>query len=132
MRHGPVCSSPAPYARRLIGVDISGSMLKKAAGRRLYDDLIKAELTEFLGRQAETYDVVVSADTLCYFGKLEPVFHAAAKALKEGGILAFTLEDGAKEYRIWRLLPNADTSMPDPISSSRSERQVFPSVRLRL
>ena len=85
-----------PYARRLTGVDISGSMLNKAAARRLYDDLIKAELTEFLGRQAETYDVVVSADTLCYFGKLEPVFHAAAKALKEGGILAFTLEDGGE------------------------------------
>jgi len=95
-----------PYARRLTGVDLSASMLHKAAARRLYDDLIKAELTEFLGRRTEAYDVVASADTLCYFGNLEPVFHAAAKALKEGGILAFTLEDAGEEAPDSQLTPN--------------------------
>ncbi len=61
--------------------------------RKTYDDLVKFELTEFLNRQTEAYDVIASADTLCYFGDLEPVFRAAAKALKPGGLLAFTLED---------------------------------------
>ncbi|MBW2481057.1 MAG: methyltransferase domain-containing protein [Deltaproteobacteria bacterium] len=86
-----------PYARRLIGVDLSAKMLAKAAGRQTYDDLVKYELTEFLNRQNETYDVIASADTLCYFGKLEPVFQAAAWSLKPGGIFAFTLEDTGDE-----------------------------------
>jgi predicted TPR repeat methyltransferase len=82
-----------PYARKLVGVDLSARMLTKAAGRKTYDDLVKFELTEFLGRQSEAFDVIASADTLCYFGDLEPVFQAAAKALKPSGRLAFTLED---------------------------------------
>ena len=36
-----------PYARRLVGVDLSAKMLTKAAGRKTYDDLVKYELTEF-------------------------------------------------------------------------------------
>lgn len=86
-----------PYARRLTGVDLSAKMLAKAAGRQTYDDLVKYELTEYLNRQNETYDVIASADTLCYFGKLESVFLAAARSLKPGGILAFTLEDAGDE-----------------------------------
>lgn len=85
-----------PYAKQLTGVDISRSMLDKAVARKLYDNLIKAELTDFLEQQNAVCDVVVSSDTLCYLGKLEPVFHAAAKALREGGLLAFTLEDGGE------------------------------------
>jgi predicted TPR repeat methyltransferase len=34
----------------------------------------------------------VSADTLVYFGSLEQVLAAAGKALRDGGLLAFTLE----------------------------------------
>jgi predicted TPR repeat methyltransferase len=86
-----------PYARKLIGVDLSAKMLAKAAGRKTYDDLVKCELTEFLNRQTEAYEVIASADTLCYFGKLEPAFQAAAQSLKPGGILAFTLEDTGDE-----------------------------------
>ncbi|HSB79369.1 MAG TPA: methyltransferase domain-containing protein, partial [Candidatus Methylomirabilis sp.] len=86
-----------PYARRLIGVDLSPGMLAKAAERHAYDDLVKAELTEFLGRQTEAFDVIASADTLCYFGALEPVFCPAAKALKPNGLIAFTLEDAGDE-----------------------------------
>jgi predicted TPR repeat methyltransferase len=82
-----------PYACKLIGVDLSEKMLAKAAGRKTYDDLMKYELTEFLNRQNQAYDVIASADTLCYFGKLKPVFQAAARSMKPGGILVFTLED---------------------------------------
>jgi predicted TPR repeat methyltransferase len=92
-----------PYARRIVGVDLSAKMLTKAKGRKVYDDLVKFELTEFLNRQTEDYDIIASADTLCYFGDLVPVFQTAAKALKPGGILAFTLEDagdGAPELQL--------------------------------
>ena len=38
------------------------------------------------------FDVVISADTLVYFGALEEAMSGAAQALKPGGVLAFTLE----------------------------------------
>jgi predicted TPR repeat methyltransferase len=95
-----------PYARHLTGVDLAPAMLAKAAGCKAYDDLINAELTAFLGRQPETYDLICSADTLCYFGALEQVFQVVVQALKPGGLFAFTLEDGGGESSDWQLNPH--------------------------
>ena len=39
------------------------------------------------------FDVIVSADTLVYFGALEDVAAAAADALRPGGRLIFTVEE---------------------------------------
>ncbi len=80
------------YARSLNGVDLSTRMLAKAAARGIYDSLAKAELTAFLKSAAARYDLIVSADTLCYFGDLAPVMKAAARALRPGGWVIFTLE----------------------------------------
>jgi len=95
-----------PYARYLAGVDLSAGMLAKARGREAYDDLIQAELTDFLDQKSQAFDIIASADTLCYFGALEPVFKAAAKALKTGGFLAFTLEDAEDETKSFLLNPH--------------------------
>ena len=85
----------APCARRLTGVDLSEGMLARAKEKNVYDELIKAELTEFLLGCHEAFDVIVSADTLVYFGGLESVVSAAAGALRPGGVLVFTLEHAA-------------------------------------
>ncbi|MGR4868939.1 tetratricopeptide repeat protein [Variovorax sp. LARHSF232] len=83
----------APYAKRLQGVDLSAGMLAKAAPRQVYDGLAKAELTAFMqGEPAASYDLIVSADTLCYFGDLGAATLAAARALAPGGWLVFTVE----------------------------------------
>ena len=82
----------APYARSLTGVDLSEGMLARAKEKSLYDALAKAELTEFLRGCPEAFDVIVSADTLVYFGALEDVFGAAARALRPNGVFVFTLE----------------------------------------
>lgn len=81
-----------PYARQLIGVDLSEKMLEKARRRGGYDELHKGELTAFLAGCPQAYDLIVSADTLVYFGELTAVIEAAAGALRAGGWLAFTLE----------------------------------------
>jgi predicted TPR repeat methyltransferase len=81
-----------PYAQRLIGVDLSEKMLDKARQRGGYDDLVKAELTAYLAEPPARYDLIVSADTLVYFGALDAVIANAAMALKPGGWLAFTVE----------------------------------------
>lgn len=81
-----------PYARHLHGVDLSGKMVDKARARGGYDALDVAELTAFLRDRPARWDVVLSADTLVYFGDLREVLAAAHAALRSGGMLAFTLE----------------------------------------
>jgi predicted TPR repeat methyltransferase len=82
----------APVARRLIGVDLSGRMMDLARERHVYDELVRAELTAFLEAHPRAFDLIVSADTLVYFGALDRVATAAARALKPNGHLVFTLE----------------------------------------
>jgi predicted TPR repeat methyltransferase len=82
----------AAYARRLVGVDLSTRMLAQAQARKVYDELYKVELTAYLRDNPGEFDVIVSADTLVYFGPLEDVVAAAAAALRPGGRLIFTVE----------------------------------------
>lgn len=94
-----------PYSARITGVDLSGGMLDRARTRGVYDELVKGELTAYLAAHLATFDLIVSADTLVYFGSLDAVLRAAHEALLPGGILAFTLEamsaeDSAADYRI--------------------------------
>jgi predicted TPR repeat methyltransferase len=82
----------APYARRLVGVDLSTRMLAQAEARHVYDELYKVELTAYLRDCPGSFDVIVSADTLVYFGPLHSVVVASADALRPGGRLIFTVE----------------------------------------
>lgn len=86
-----------PYAGTLVGVDLSSGMLRKAKGREIYDALVEADLVEYLGREKAAFDVIVSADTLVYFGDLAPLLKAAAGALKAAGSLVFTVEKSDEE-----------------------------------
>lgn len=79
-------------AGRLVGVDLSSGMLEKARARRLYDELVVMELCEFMRGRPAAFDVVVSADTLVYFGALDEPLAAARTCLRPGGLLAFTVE----------------------------------------
>jgi predicted TPR repeat methyltransferase len=83
----------APYARRLVGVDLSARMLAQAQARHVYDELVKRELTAYLRDSPRLFDVIVSADTLVYFGPLDGVVVASADALRPGGQLIFTVEE---------------------------------------
>ena len=83
----------AQYARRLVGVDLSERMIEQARARDVYDELVKGELTAYLGNSTGAFDVIVSADTLVYFGPLEAVVAAAESALRPGGRLVFTVEE---------------------------------------
>jgi predicted TPR repeat methyltransferase len=67
-------------------------MLEHARARNLYDFLVEGELGDVMSRNPGSFDVIVSADTFVYFGALEQVMAAAANALHEGGLLAFTTE----------------------------------------
>ncbi len=81
-----------PYASRLVGVDLSAGMLEHARQKQIYTELSQAELTEFLASHSQTFDVIVAADTLVYFGDLRPFCRGAAGALRPSGLLVFTVE----------------------------------------
>lgn len=83
----------APYARRLVGVDLSAGMLNHAREKQLYDELVERELTGFLQEHSGEFDAIVSADTLVYFGDLEEFAFAASSALSPSGWLIFTVEE---------------------------------------
>lgn len=93
-----------PFGGRLTGVDLSKAMLAKAAERGDYDALVHSEAVAFLEAHPESFDLIVAADVLIYFGDLTPVFAAAASAMAPGGLLAMSTELGE---RGWRLLPSA-------------------------
>jgi predicted TPR repeat methyltransferase len=86
---GPLLRSSA---RRLVGVDLSSGMLARARDRGVYDELHEGELVAFMRARPAAYDVVISADTLVYFGVLDAAMAAAHETLSPGGILAFTAE----------------------------------------
>ena len=106
--HGTTDVAPAfraPWARRLEGVDLSPGMLQQARARGVYQALEAGELVAHLRARGAAWDLVASADTLCYFGPLETFAAAAHHALRAGGLLVFTVEAhadqaGQPEYRL--------------------------------
>lgn len=119
----------APYVRRLTGVDLSSGMLAKAHARNSYDELVKSELTDYLLSQPDAFDLIISADTLVYFGSLEEVLDAAYGALQTDGLMIFTVEaitdevNEAKEEPGFRINPHGRYS-----HSSGYLRQALSSV----
>ena len=92
-----------PYARKLYGVDLSPAMIERARQRKLqhadlpvYDELTVAELTGFFHERASAFDIIISADTLCYFGSLLDPLTAMSQALRPGGIVSFTVEQASE------------------------------------
>jgi predicted TPR repeat methyltransferase len=92
-----------PQAVTLVGCDLSGAMLERARARECYDALLKIDLEQFLHDRTSSFDALVSADTLCYFGALETVFHAAARSLRDAGCFVFSLEALYDDVAPWTL-----------------------------
>lgn len=94
-----------PLAAKMVGVDLSTGMLRKASGQNAYDELHEAELTAFMLESTSTYDAIICVDTFVYFGRLDEAFAAAGKILNAGGYLIFTVEHHSKDEcgDDWRL-----------------------------
>ncbi len=103
-----------PRAKQLVGVDLSPGMLARARARKKYDQLVEAELSAWLGSQQQAYDLIVSADTLCYFGALEQPLSAAASALRPAGRLVFTVEQAGPTVESYQLESSGRYSHAEP------------------
>lgn len=83
----------SPFAKELVGVDLSGNMLAKAQARGIYSRLERMDLLAMMEKEAASrYDVVMSADVFTYIGRLDALFGEAQRLLRAGGLFAFSVE----------------------------------------
>lgn len=80
-----------PFARDLIGIDISPRMLAKAAEKNIYDNLEIVDILQEWPLERK-FDLIYSSDVFVYFGKLDGIIKPISSYLVFGGILAFSVE----------------------------------------
>ncbi len=83
-----------PWARRLVGIDLSPHMVERAQTLGIYDMLETAEITAWLAAGESKFDVIVACDCMIYFGDLAQVMVPAARRLHPEGVIVFTVERG--------------------------------------
>lgn len=79
-------------SNHLTGVDLAAKMLAQAKNKFIYDELVEAELLQFLKQTEQQYGLIVAADVLPYFGELDSFFAAVSQRLTTGGYLICTVE----------------------------------------
>ncbi len=117
----------APYARQLVGVDLSAKMLAKARDRNLYHRLEQLDLLSMMRLEAaSSYDLIVAADVFVYLGNLEDIIREMTRLLRPNGLVAFSVEALEK-------LASEDTrqDMPKDFQLSQTGRYVHSSEYLR-
>jgi predicted TPR repeat methyltransferase len=86
------------------GVDLSAAMLREAAAKNLYAELIEAEATSFLAGDRRHWALITAADLLCYIGDLRPLLEGVRARLVPGGCFLASVEL-ADETGRWMLGP---------------------------
>lgn len=81
-----------PYAKSLIGVDLSPKMLAVASEKQIYNELITQDLILFLTEKNNQYDLILAGDVLVYMGDLSQLFTLIEKVLRQQGLFAFNTE----------------------------------------
>ena len=88
-------------ASALIGVDLSSSMLEKAAARHYYDNLIQDDCITYLANTQQIYTLITAVDMLIYLGDLSVFFSLVCNKLIKNGHFIFTIEDtDLSQYRL--------------------------------
>ena len=118
-----------PYAKTLTGIDLSEKMTDAARAKGLYDSLQTADIVRFCNENPASFDLVVLAGVVCYFGALEPLLSAVFKALVPGGGIFFTTEKLCGE-RDFVLQPSGRFAHSTEYVKNVLERTGFEKVRL--
>ena len=103
-------------ARQLVGVDLSKHMLARANRTitGVYDLLIHRDIVETLRHQIaeNSVDLIVAAGIFNFWGDLDEIMALCARALRDGGFLAFTTVaaeyTGRRDKEWWRLQVNRE------------------------
>ena len=89
-----------PYARLLVGIDLSPVMLERSREKELYHQLHQSDIADYLRKANEQFDLISCMDTFIYVGRLEEILELIHKKLNPGGRLLFSTEKliGAHEH----------------------------------
>lgn len=80
------------HVEHLSGVDLSASMVAEVQRKGIYDVAEQGDLLDTLAQSEGEIDLVTAADVFIYCAALPPIFAAAYRALRGGGMLAFSIE----------------------------------------
>lgn len=80
----------------LTGIDISAKMVEKAKIKNIYDQLEVAEITEYLQRKHNLFDLIIAADVMTYMGDLRPVMKGVSGLSTEYALFCFSIENSDK------------------------------------
>ncbi|REF87636.1 putative TPR repeat methyltransferase [Methylovirgula ligni] len=79
--------------QHLAGVDLAPRMIARAKAKGIYDHLAVGSLERFLADEAAaSADLLLAGDVLIYIADLAPLFAAAFRVLRSGGLFAFTVQ----------------------------------------
>ncbi|MEE8352053.1 MAG: tetratricopeptide repeat protein [Rhodospirillales bacterium] len=123
---GMVAESFLDKAGNIDGVDLSPKMLERAEEKDIYANLYLSDVLDFLegpDLRPAGYDLIVSADTFVYIGKLEGIFAAVRRALSDGGLFVFSVE--LLEEGDFKLLPSGRYSQSDAYIKKLAMEFVF-------
>jgi len=76
----------------LTGVDLSRRMIEKARERNIYSTLHQTDIIDALEPSEHEYDIILAADVFVYVGNLSDIFTGCRRALRNGGMLIFSVE----------------------------------------
>ena len=93
-----------PFAKSLVGVDLSECMLEVANQKNLYTQLICEDVTTGLN-QCGNFDFITAADVFTYLGDLQAVLQHCFGRLNAEGYLCFSVET-QYQHNQFSLLPS--------------------------
>ncbi len=87
------------FARFLVGIDLSTSMLAQAKSLGAYDALCCGNILESIpGLNQNYFELIIAADVFVYIGDLQLIFELIKSSLQPNGQIAFTVEDQNINY----------------------------------
>ncbi|MBI3444366.1 MAG: methyltransferase domain-containing protein [Magnetospirillum sp.] len=85
---------------RLVGIDLSPDMLRKAEATGRYQALHLGDLVAVLEGLEESFAAVLAASVLYFLPDLKPIFAQVSRCLAPGGIFAFSVDPTADDMDI--------------------------------
>lgn len=107
----------------LVGVDLSTKMLGRAAHTGNYDELVKADVHDFLTSGKTRFDVMVALDILIYVGETNSLLKTAAARCDPATLIILSTEnfDGSG----YTLLPGGRYAHSDSYVDACAMRRGF-------
>ena len=126
---------------RLEGYDIADSMLARAAAKRIYNHLARADLSlapdlSGLFGSPRRADLVSAADVMMYLGDLRAAFANVAMLMKPDGLFAFSVEksvqDSGYELRASLRYAHSESHVATVLAENRLETVAMEETTIRL